>query len=93
MNRHVASVIPIRALPSERLADAARDALVQEMANHIYAGVLGGLNTANDHDVISYLWNAPQRYHHRLVLDHMDAAKYLALQMNIAVEISEPQHV
>jgi hypothetical protein len=89
VNKHVASVTPIRALPSERLADAARDALVEEMANHLVAAVHGGLNTASDQDVISYLYNAPQRYHHRLILDHMDSALYLAKQTLIAAEMSE----
>jgi hypothetical protein len=88
MNKHVASVIPFRTLPEKPLPVATHDALIQEMANHLYAGVLGGLNTANDQDVISYLWNAPQRYHHRLVLDHMDAAMYIAKQMLVAAEMS-----
>jgi hypothetical protein len=89
MTRHVASVVPFRTLPAEPLVDATREALIQEMANHLYAGALGGLNTANDQDVISYLWNAPQRNHHRLVLDHMDDAMYLAKQMLVAAEMSE----
>lgn len=88
MNR-VVRLVPPRAFPSERLANAARDALEREMADHLVAGIYGGLNTANDQDVISYLWNAPQRYHHRLVLDHMDAALYLAKQTLIAAEMSE----
>lgn len=88
MNKIVSIVRP-RSLPSERL-QSAHDMLVQEMANHIFAGVLGGLNTANDQDVIAYLWNAPQRYHHRLVLDHMDSARYLAKEMLVAAEMSKP---
>lgn len=85
----IASVIPFRTLPAEPIPAPTREAIVQEMANHLYAGVLGGLNTANDQDVISYLWNAPQRYHHRIVLDHMDDAMYLAKQMLIAFEMSK----
>jgi hypothetical protein len=88
MNR--IAVLPKPSLPSAHLT-AAHDDLVQEMANHLYAGILGGLNTANDQDIIAYLWNAPQRYHHRLVLDHMDGALYLAKQMMIAAEMSASQ--
>lgn len=68
---------------------ASREALVEEMGNHIVAGVAGGLNTASDQDIIAYLYNAPQRYHHRLILDHMDDALYLAKQTLIAAEMSE----
>ena len=81
MNKHIRSVIPFRTLPTDPIPASTREALVLEMANHLYAGVLGGLNTANDQDVISYLWNAPQRYHHRIVLDHMDEAMALAKRM------------
>jgi hypothetical protein len=88
MNR-IVHLVPQRSFPSERLAEAARDALVREMSDHLVAGVYGGLNTANAQDVISYLWHAPQRYHHRLVLDHMDAALYLCKQTLIAAEMSE----
>jgi hypothetical protein len=87
MNQIVRLVGP-RSFPSERLAAAARDALVREMADHLVAAIYSGLNTANDQDVISYLWNAPQRYHHRVVLDHMDGALYLAKQTMIAAEMS-----
>jgi hypothetical protein len=82
------NIIALRSRAVEPVPPATREMLVQEMANHLYAGVLGGLNTANDQDVISYLWNAPQRYHHRLVLDHMDEALYLAKQMLLAEEMS-----
>lgn len=88
MNKHMTNVVPMRTLPAAPLSSPTREALIQEMANHLYAGVLGGLNTANDQDIISYLWNAPQQYHHRLVLDHMDAALYQAKQMLIAAEMS-----
>lgn len=88
MNRHVASLAP-RALPSERLAIANREALVKEMAEHLVAAVHGGLDTSSDQDVIAYLYNAPQRYHHRLVLDHMDDALVGAKQILIAAEMSE----
>jgi hypothetical protein len=87
MNR-IVHLVPQRSFPSERLATAARDCLVREMADTLVAGIYGGLNTANDQDIISYLWNAPQRYHHRLVLDHMDAALYIAKQTMIAAEMS-----
>lgn len=91
MNAHPQNVVELRTrmVATEEIQYVTREMLVQEMANHLYAGVLGGLNTANDQDVISYLWNAPQRYHHRLVLDHMDSALYLAKQMLVAAEMSE----
>lgn len=84
----IVRIVPPRSFPSERLAEATRDALVREMADTLVAGIYGGLNTSNDQDVIAYLWNAPQRYHHRLVLDHMDAALYSAKQTMIAAEMS-----
>lgn len=92
MNK-VVSIATRRALPSEQMANADPSMLIQEMANHLYAGILGGLNTANDQDVIAYLYDAPQRYHYRLILNHYDAALYLAKQMLIAVEISQPGDV
>jgi hypothetical protein len=58
-----------------------RDALVREMAHHICAGVSCGLNTVNDQDVIACLWNAPQRYHHRLILDNLDESLALAKEI------------
>ena len=77
-----------RALPSGHLSNADPTLLIQEMANQLYAGILGGLNTANDQDVIAYLYNAPQRYHYRLILNHYDRALYQAKQMLVAAEIS-----
>jgi hypothetical protein len=87
MNR-IVRLVPPRSFPSERLATAARDCLVREMAEHLVAAVHGGLDTSCDQDVIAYLYNAPQRYHHRLILDHMDDALYLAKQDLIAAEMS-----
>lgn len=87
MNR-IVHLVPPRSFPSERLANAAHDALVREMADTLVAGIYGGLNTADDIAVISYLWNAPQRYHHRLVLDNLDRALYEAKQTMIAAEMS-----
>lgn len=79
---------PRRSLPSERLEDTATTMLIEEMANHLFAGVLGGLNTASDQDVIAYLYSAPQRYHYRLILDHFDRARDLAKHMLNEAEIS-----
>ena len=89
MNK-VISMATGRALPSEHLHNADPDALIQEMANQLYAGILGGLNTSRDQDVIHYLYSAPQRYHYRLILDHYDRALYAAKQMMIAAEMSMP---
>lgn len=88
MNR-IVHLVPQRSFPSERLATAARDCLVREMADHLVAAVHGGLDTSNDQDVIAYLYNAPQRYHHRLILDHMDDAMAECKQILIAAEMSE----
>ncbi len=79
-----------RALPSEHLHNADPEALIQEMANQLYAGILGGLNTSSDQDVIQYLYNAPQRYHYRLILNHYDRALLEAKQMMVAAEMSKP---
>lgn len=84
----VISLATGRALPSEHLSNADPSMLIQEMANQLYAGILGGLNTASDQDVIAYLYNAPQRYHYRLILNHYDRALYQAKQMLVAAEIS-----
>jgi hypothetical protein len=88
MNR-IVHLVPQRSFPSERLATAARDCLVREMADHLVAAVHGGLDTSNDQDVIAYLYNAPQRYHHRLILDHFDDAMAECKQTLIAAEMSE----
>lgn len=89
MNK-VLSIQTSRALPSEHLANTAPEMLIQEMASQLYAGILGGLNTASDQDVIAYLYNAPQRYHYRLILNHYDRALAEAKQMLIAFEMSKP---
>lgn len=89
----VISIATRRAVPSEPLADAQQAALIQEMANQLFAGILGGLNTANDQEVIAYLYDAPQRYHYRLILNHYDRALYEAKQMLIAAEISKSEPV
>lgn len=86
----VVSMATGRALPSEHLSNADPTALVQEMANQLYAGILGGLNTSSDQDVIHYLYSSPQRYHYRLILNHYDRALLEAKQMLIAAEMSLP---
>ena len=73
----------------QKVPFASHDDLIKEMADHIVAGVAGGLCTSNDRDVIACLWNAPQRYHHRLILDHLDAALFEAKQILIAAEMSD----
>ncbi len=67
--------------------------LIQEMANQLYAGILGGLNTSSDMEIIKYLYDAPQRYHRQLILNHYERAVYEAKQMLIAYEISQPGEV
>lgn len=67
--------------------------LIQEMANQLYAGVLGGLNTSSDQQIIEYLWNAPQRYNRQMILDHYERARDMAKQMLNEYEISQPGEV
>lgn len=81
-------IVPQRSFPSERVAEAAHGAIVREMAEHLVAGVHGGLDTSRDQDVIAYLYNAPQRYHHRLILSHMDDAMMECKQILISAEMS-----
>ncbi len=83
MNKHVLSIAPA----------ADPTLLIEEMANQLYAGVLGGLDTSSDTQVIEYLWNAPQRYNRQLILNHYERAVYEAKQMLIAYEISRPGEV
>jgi hypothetical protein len=62
------------------------------MASHLVAAVIAdGLDTSNDIDVISCLLNTPDRFHHRVVLDHMDSAMVEAKQILIAKEMGEDQ--
>lgn len=67
--------------------------LIEEMAYQIYAGVLGGLNTSRDQDVIEYLWDAPQRYNRQLILDHYERALLQAKHMLNEYAISQPESV
>jgi hypothetical protein len=48
-----------------------------------------GLDSSSDIDVISCLLNTPDRFHHRVVLDHMDSAMAEAKQILIAKELGE----
>jgi hypothetical protein len=50
----------------------------------------GRIDTSSDIDVIECLRNAPERYHARTVLDHMDDAMLEAKQTLIAMEMSRP---
>lgn len=79
MNQHVAS-IAVGADPA---------LLIEEMAYQLYAGVLGGLDTSRDQDVIQYLWDAPQRYNRQLILDHYERALLVAKHMLNEYAISQ----
>jgi hypothetical protein len=89
MNR-IVHLVPQRSFPSERLATAARDALVKEMADHLVAAVVEGLSTANTMDVFKCLYDSPDRYHHRVVNDYMDDA--LALAKTILDEMYQARY-
>ncbi|MDB5552807.1 MAG: hypothetical protein JWL86_2791 [Rhizobium sp.] len=65
-----------------------RAATVKQMADHLVAGVHGGLCTARDCDVIQYLKNTPEQYHLQTIFNHMDEALYEAKQTLLAMEIS-----
>lgn len=80
MNQHVKS-IAVGADPS---------LLIQEMANELYAGIVGGLNTSRHQDVIQCLYDAPQRYHRQLILDHYERALLEAKHMLNEYPISQP---
>ncbi len=67
-----------------------RENLVKEMANHLVAGILNGLDSSNDIDVIDYLWKTPERYQSRVILNHLDSAMYEAKQTLLAMEMSQP---
>lgn len=67
-----------------------RDSIVTRMAEHLVAAILhDGLNTSSDIDVITTLYNSPERFPSRTVLDHMDDALYEAKQTLIAREMGE----
>jgi chromosome condensin MukBEF ATPase and DNA-binding subunit MukB len=65
-----------------------RAATVKQMADHLVAGVMGGLCTANTSDIIQYLKNTPEQYHLRTIFNHMDDALYEAKQTLLAMEMS-----
>lgn len=87
---HIASLNEKPVAPRERSHADERERLVAEMATHLVAGILGGLNSANDIDVIDYLWRCEQRYPSRVILNHVDGAMYEAKQQLIAMEMSRP---
>jgi len=80
MNKHVAS-IAVGADPAP---------LIEEMAEQLYAGIIGGLDSSSDIDVIQYLYDAPQRYHQQLILDHYERALLAAKHMLNEYAISNP---
>ena len=86
MNQHVATVVPFR----RSLAGLDRDDIVKIMAEHLVAAILhDALDTSRDRDVIQCLLDTPDRFNHRVVLDHIDSAMYEAKQMLIAREIGD----
>lgn len=71
---HIASLNEKPVTPRDNHA-AERAIVVEQMANHLVAAVVdAGLSTANTMDVFKCLYDAPDRYHHRVVNDHMDDA-------------------
>ncbi len=65
-------------------ADPIRTELVNEMANHLLAGMTFGLDLTSDFDVIRYLKNTPEQYRARVITAHIDDAIYAARQAIIA---------
>lgn len=88
MNKHIAasSVVPFR----KPLEAFGRDEIVKCMASHLVAAILhDNLDTSRDMDVIQTLLNTPERFQSRVVLNHMDDAKFEADQILIAKEIGD----
>lgn len=66
-----------------------RAATITRMSEHLVAAILHqGLDTSSDSDVIAYLYDAPDRYHHRVVLDHYEDAVAAAKQTLVMQEMS-----
>jgi hypothetical protein len=92
MNKHSEPLQFRRSTPSERLALASRDEIVNAMAGYLVAAVLhNGLDTSRDIDVIQTLLDTPERFQSRVVLNHFDAAMYVAKQQLIAMEMSKSE--
>jgi hypothetical protein len=69
-----------------------RAAIVKRMAEHLVAGILHDkLDTSSERDIIETLYNAEDRFHYRVILDHFDDAKAEALQMMVAMEMSKQE--
>lgn len=73
--------------PSVRLQLANREEVIRCMAEHLVAGIMGGLNTSCDYQVIEYLLNTPERFQSRVVLNHMDDAMYVAKMTLVTAEL------
>lgn len=83
---------PAKVLHFQRrpLQSMERSDIVKAMAEHLVAAILhANLDTSSDIDVIQALLDTPERFQSRVVLDHMDDAKYEADQMLIARELAE----
>lgn len=66
-----------------------RAATIKQMADHLVGAIMyEGLDTSSDSDVIAYLYDAPDRYHHRVVLDHYEDAVAAAKQTLVMQEMS-----
>jgi hypothetical protein len=89
MTLHLASSNEVRRILRDDSGLIDRDATVKQMADHLVAAILAGLNTASDIDVIEYLRHTPERYHSRTILDHLDDALLEAKQVLIAMEMSK----
>jgi hypothetical protein len=76
------NVIPFR----KPLEAVHRSEIIGIMAAHLAAGMLNGLNMSSDIDVIQYLLDTPERFHPRIVLDHMDDAPQSAVEIFVAMK-------
>lgn len=66
-----------------------RAATVTRMAEHLMGAILyNGLDTSSDSDVIAFLYDAPDRFHHRTILNCYEAALAEAKQYIVAREMS-----
>lgn len=79
---------PVLKTRTQLIQSGDRDALVMCMAEHLVSAILhDGMDTSNDSDVIMVLFNTPERFQSRIILNHMDDAMYEAKQLLIQREM------
>ena len=87
MTIHIASINGLNLLPNDYLRAKSRDGIVQQMAEHLVAGAIGGLDLTCDVDVVQYMLDAPERYGWKAIEQHIDAATLVAQQIIVTAEM------